>query len=244
MLFLAKPSLHEHPASRDARKMLLATQDFEQAYRNFPKQLRYERLMLACLAREPNDYVGAFCRLPTKLRELFLQAYQSYLFNKSLSRRIAVGHRLDTTEVGDHVVSVERSGLPMVAMHKMVSVENRTEINGAISAGKMRLALPLVGFKQHLSSGAQGEIEKQIIDEEGISLKNFGIAPMPEISLRGGLRTAITPLKDFSLGKVEADPTNLSEHKAEVSFTLNRGSYATIILRELMKPRNLVRSGF
>jgi tRNA pseudouridine13 synthase len=244
MLFLDKPSLYEHPESRQAREQLQATQDFEQALKNFPKQLRYERLMLRHLAKNPDDYVGAFRRLPIRLRELFPQAYQSYLFNKFLSGRITRGLPLARAEVGDYVVNVERSGLPMLTMHKIASAETLTEINKKIEAGKMRLAIPLFGFKQRTSLGAQGEIEKQIIEEESITQENFKISAMPEITARGELRTALTPLNNFSLNEISEDSANPSKHKAKVSFTLCRGSYATILLRELMKPLNPIKAGF
>ncbi len=244
MIFLAKPSPHEHPESRQARQQLQATQDFNQALENFPKQLHYERLMLRHLTKKPDDFIGAFRRLPIKLKELFPQAYQAYLFNRFLSRRIKEGLSLNRAEVGDYVVNVERSGLPMIRMHRMASTETVTEINKAIQTGKMRLAIPLVGFKQQLSRGVQGEIEKQILEEEGMSLEKFKIDAMPEISARGELRTMITPLNNFLLKEISKDFTNPSRQKAEVSFTLYRGSYATIILRELMKPRNPIKAGF
>ena len=244
MLFLAKPSLHEHPESRQAREQLYDTQDFNQALKNFPKQLRYERLMLRYLVKNPDDHVGAFRRLPLKLRELFPQAYPSYLFNKFLSRRIARGLLLNRAEIGEYVVNVECSGLPMLSMFKIVSAEALTEINKKIETGKMRLAIPLFGFKQHASLGVQGEIEKQILEEEGINQQNFRIPDMPEITARGELRTALTRLNNFSLNEIQKDSGNPSKHKAKVSFTLYRGSYATILLRELMKPRNPIKAGF
>jgi tRNA pseudouridine13 synthase len=108
----------------------------------------------------------------------------------------------------------------------------------------MRLAIPLIGFKQHTSLGVQGEIEKQILEEEGISQEGFKISVMLEISARGELRTAITPLNNFSLNEISVDSANPSKHKTKVSFTLYRGSYATILLRELVKPRNLIKAGF
>jgi tRNA pseudouridine13 synthase len=200
--------------------------------------------MLRHLAKKPDDHAGAFKRLPIRLQELFPQAYQSYLFNKFLSRRIACGLPVVRAEVGDYVVNVERSGLPMLTTHRMASVESLTEINKAIEAGKMRLAMPLVGFKLRTSLGVQGEIEKQILEEEEISQESFKIPAMTEISARGELRTAITSLNNFSLDEASEDSANPSKHEAEVGFTLYRGSYATILLRELMKPRNPIKAGF
>jgi tRNA pseudouridine13 synthase len=129
-------------------------------------------------------------------------------------------------------------------MPKIASVEALTEINNAIEASKMRLAIPLIGFKQRTSLGVQGEIEKQILEKEGFSQEGFKILAMPEITSRGELRTAMMPLNNFSLNEVSEDSANPSKHKAEVSFTLYRGSYATILLRELMKPRNSIKAGF
>ena len=244
MLFLAKPSQHEHPESRRAREALQATQDFKQALKIFPKQLRYERQMLRRLAERPDDFAGAFRRLPTRLRELFPQAYQSYLFNRFLSRRIANGLPLNRAEFGDYLVNVERTGLPALTMHKISRTETSAEINKAMQAGNMRLAIPLVGFKQRLSLGIQGEIEKQILQEEGISLADFKIASLPEISARGELRTAITRLNNFLVNELSHDPTDPSKCEVKVSFVLHRGSYATVLLRELMKPRNVIRARF
>src|SRR3989304_2976338 len=102
MLFLAQPSANEHPASRQARRELRSTQDFKQALQNFPKQLRYERLMLSHLVGKPADFVGAFKQFPTKLQMLFVQAVQSYLFNRFRSARIKNGFSLNKAEVGDY----------------------------------------------------------------------------------------------------------------------------------------------
>ncbi len=244
MLFLAKPSPFEHPESREAREQLHSTQDFEKALKIFPKQLHYERLMLKHLAKKPKDFVGAFRRLPPKLRQLFPQAYQAYLFNKFLSRRIACGLPLNGVEVGDYVVNVERSGLPMIKMYNVVSAQKLGEFNQEVKKGRMRLALPIIGFKQSTSQGVQGEIEKEILEEEGITPEQFKVSLMPEISAKGELRTALTELREYSLGEISRDMANPLKYLVRVRFTLYRGSYATVFLREIMKPRNPIKAGF
>ena len=244
MLFLAKPSPYEHPSSRQARKQLRTTKDFERALKEFPRQLRYERSMLRHLVKRPDDFAGAFRALPFKLQEMFVQAYESYLFNKFLSRRIALGMPLNMAEVGDYAVAVERSGLPIPTIHKTVTLEERTEINNSMQAGKLRIAIPLIGFKQHPSQGVQGEIEKRILEEEDVSPRDFRIPTMPELSTKGGLRAAITPINNFSADEISPDANTPRGHEVAAKFMLYRGSYATILLRELMKPRNIVKEGF
>jgi tRNA pseudouridine13 synthase len=244
MLFLAKPCPHEHPSSRTIRKELWETGDFEAAVKNFPNQLRYERTMLRHLVEHNADFAGAFRRLPFKLQEIFIQAYQSYLFNKFLSRRIEAGLPLNAAEIGDYVVPVERSGLSMPALHKTVDSSKRKEINHSIQTGKLRLAIPLVGFRQRPSQGCQGEIEKQTLEEEHVSLPDFRIAALPEVSTRGRLRAVTTPINDFSLDTTTAEAHRQSAHRVKVKFTLYKGSYATVVLREIMKPKNIIRQGF
>ncbi|MEM1588990.1 MAG: tRNA pseudouridine(13) synthase TruD [Candidatus Bathyarchaeia archaeon] len=244
MLFLAKPSPNEHPQSREAREELWKTQNFKKALKMFPKNLYYERLMLKHLVKKPEDFIGAIRRLPIKLQRLFPEAYQAYLFNKILSRRIAQGFPINRAEVGDYVVETEPSGLPNVSKYKIVSQESISEINKAIESGKVLLAIPLAGFKQSFSQGVQGEIEKAVLDEESVSLKNFKIKGLPELSLGGGLRAALARIKEFSLLEISGDETHPRKSKAIMSFMLYRGSYATAVLREFMKPRNPVKAGF
>lgn len=55
---------------------------------------------------------------------------------------------------------------------------------------------------------------------------------MQEVSGEGGFRQSLIQCRDFSA----ASPF--------VSFTLSRGSYATMILREIIKPENPVTAGF
>jgi tRNA pseudouridine13 synthase len=244
MLFLAEPSPYEHPSSRQARQELQATHDFEKALKEFPRQLRYEISMLKHLVKNPNDFAGSFGTLPFKLQELFIQAYESYLFNKFLSKRIAQGLPLNTTEAGDYVVAIEHSGLPSPTIFKTVNNEKRSEINNSIRSGKLRLAIPLIGFKQHPSQGAQGEIENRILEEEDVSPSEFHVSTMPDINTKGRLRAATTPINNFSSDETSIHANRPPGQQVEVTFTLRRGSYATILLREIMKPRNLVTEGF
>jgi tRNA pseudouridine13 synthase len=108
----------------------------------------------------------------------------------------------------------------------------------------LRLAIPLLGYRHKHSIGVNEEIEKQILEEEDISMSDFKVHAAPEVSLKGKLRAAIAPLNDFRLETVRSDSTEPADLEANMHFTLYRGSYATVVLRELMKPHNLVKDGF
>ncbi|MCX8153148.1 MAG: tRNA pseudouridine(13) synthase TruD [Candidatus Bathyarchaeota archaeon] len=244
MLFLAKPSNHEHPSSRQAREELQSKRDFRQALQNFPQNLRYERLMLRHLADNPEDFVGAFKQLPIKLQALFVQAYQSYLFNRFLSARIKQGLSLCKAEVGDYVLRVDRLGLPVPNTVKMVNSAMLAEANELIKSGKMRIALPLIGPKQRLADGVMGQIMQRILEEEGVKIESFKVQMKPSIGARGGFRAVISPLKNFVLNGISTSARTNRECEVTLSFMLQRGSYATVLLREIMKPLDPVCSGF
>jgi len=246
LTFLAQPSIHEHPESREAREQLLATQDFEEASRCFPRHLKYERFMLGHLAKLPRDFVGAFRELPLKLRKLFVQAYQSFLFNNFLSERIRRGISLNEAQVGDYVVKLNEKGLPTAEFTQVTasSLHARVRVKKALTDGKMRVAIPLVGFKQSPSQGVQGEIEQEILETENVNPEDFCISFMPEVSASGVLRTILAPALNLSVEETSRDSANPSKRKTRLGFMLHRGSYATVLLREFMKPRDLIKAGF
>ncbi len=235
MLFLAKPSPNEHPASRQARQELQETGDFKRALEEFPRQLRFERFMLAHLAEKPQDFLGSFGRLPQKLQTLFVQAHQSFLFNRFLSQRMKHGLPLNEAVAGDFVVAVERSGLPLTSMAKVVSSESLAEVNAQVRAGRLRVALPIFGQKQKLSQGAMGEIERSVLAEEGIAAENLRLNELSRVGGKGSLRTAAAPVRNFALSET-SNPT--------LNFMLLRGCYATVLLREIMKPADPVAAHF
>jgi tRNA pseudouridine13 synthase len=69
--------------------------------------------------------------------------------------------------------------------------------------------------------------------EENISPRDFYLKEMQELSVEGGFRQLPLLVNDFSYSD------NLL-----ISFNIPIGSYATILLRELMKPIDPIKSGF
>ena len=66
----------------------------------------------------------------------------------------------------------------------------------------------------------------------------------PEINGRGELRAIVAPVKNFKAKSVASESESSSTLKAGLEFMLFRGSYATVLLREVMKPKNLIAAGF
>ncbi|GKS67388.1 tRNA pseudouridine(13) synthase TruD [Nitrosarchaeum sp.] len=93
------------------------------------------------------------------------------------------------------------------------------------------LALPFVGYSYYKKTRFDFQISK-ILQTEEITTKDFFIKEMQEISSEGGFRQATIQC------------TNYSSKDSTVEFTLSRGSFATIILREIMKPKDPLCAGF
>ena len=86
--YIAKPYDDEYSSIRKVREELWETRQVENAAEKFPKQYRYEKALLYHLTKNPEDYKGAIKRLPENLQRLFIHAYQSWVFNRTLSRLI------------------------------------------------------------------------------------------------------------------------------------------------------------
>jgi len=244
LIFLLEPSIHEHRRSARARERLRETRDYKDSLRFFPRRLVYERLMLLHLARYPNDFLGAFRKVPRNLRVFFVQAYQSYLFNRFLSERMKHGLSLTEAYPGDYIVSLDEKGLPTDSF-KITESGEVSEINEAIGRKEMAVALPLVGYDRGVSKGTQGQIETDILEKGKVRPEDFRLEEMPEASAAGGLRNALVPFLDFDVA-VEENSGNANQNNIAVRFRfmLHKGSYATVVLREFMKPIDLVEAGF
>ena len=93
------------------------------------------------------------------------------------------------------------------------------------------LALPFVGYSYYKKTRFDFQISK-ILETEEIAPKDFFIKEMQEISSEGGFRQAAIQCTDYFTKDTTAE------------FTLSRGSFATILLREIMKPKDPILAGF
>ncbi|MDD2755574.1 MAG: tRNA pseudouridine(13) synthase TruD [Methanothrix sp.] len=231
-IFLALAFPGELESTRAARERLWETRDIPAALKEFPEYLRYELAMLNYLVEHPGDYAHSFDVLSVNLKRLFVHAYQSYLFNRILSRRMSVGMPLQRAVVGD-VVCFAKEGLPDMDRVQKVTMENLEAIDRLAKRGRAFLTLPLIGFETAIDEGAEGEIEQSILREEGISPENFRVPENPDLGSRGTRRAALCHVKP---------QIRVEENQAELQFTLPKGSYATVVLREYMKSADDIMS--
>jgi len=228
---------NENPYIKEIREKLCSCPS-RSLLRQVPKRLYYEKTLVSYLLKHPGDYIGAFRCLEKSIRRFFIQAFQAYLFNRSLSLRIKERLPLRRPLEGDYVVLSET---PFAMRILKVSSNNKNEIMEAVKKGKASLALNVFGYNTQLAGGPQGDIEKRVLETENISLEDFQVKHFPEARVKGYYRPALMPVENFKpLGIFkEGDFYSL-----KLSFILRKGFYATVVLREIMKPDNIVVAGF
>jgi tRNA(Glu) U13 pseudouridine synthase TruD len=54
----------------------------------------------------------------------------------------------------------------------------------------------------------------------------------------------VNPVWNLVQEEVADDSENEDKRVMKLGFSLNRGSYATVVLREFMKPQDLIQAGY
>ncbi len=225
--YIAHPQKSENDECYEARKFLEDTWDFEEALERYPPILTFEKRMIKHLKYNPEDYVSALKTLPHNLLMMFVHAYQSYLFNRMVSLRLKKGLPLNDVLIGDVVLPADREGLPNKDTKVIVHERNLQKASSMVKEGKAYVSAPLYGHNSEFSEGEQGEIERKIVEEESVRKDDFIIPKISSISSTGTRRSVFAPAKDLSW--------DLQGDALKIEVGLNKGTYATTLLREFMK---------
>jgi tRNA pseudouridine13 synthase len=156
-------------------------------------------------------------RPPTPFqRKLYLSAFQSLLFNRALAGRIRAG-TLGRALVGDVLRKSDTGGL-------FVCAEPALE-QPRVDAFEVSPAGPLFGPKMVKAGGAVAAAEEALLGDAGVTLEDFRRG---RGETEGARRAYRIRLEDVAMEEEGRDVV--------LSFTLPRGSYATVVLDEVMKP--------
>ncbi|MFW9864541.1 MAG: tRNA pseudouridine(13) synthase TruD [Candidatus Thorarchaeota archaeon] len=234
--YVLKTYSTESNESRSARTELRNQQDLEKAYDNFPKILQYERKMIQYLMNNPDNFEGAVNTLPSDLKRLLISSFQSYIFNKMLSLRVKKGYSLFTPVEGD-VISILDDYNGNVTPVKYIYGGNYDEyLEKALNVNRALIILPIIGTNTNLDDfPLMKSIYKEIIELEGINEDIFQQDIAKDIAFKGSIRAIIAKPTDLKLSNTTDDECNINKKKIRIEFSIQKGSYATMLIRELIK---------
>ncbi|MEM0136757.1 MAG: tRNA pseudouridine(13) synthase TruD [Thermoplasmatales archaeon] len=211
MLFLGYPG---EDRFADIRRQFYKLPDPIKGLEIFPLSLDLERKVLEHLASQQEDYSGAIKELPDNLVSMFIHAYQGFIFNKIVSKRLKLAKSLlpgDLFHINDELIRVNNLNLDRV--------------NSLFERGEGSPTGLVVGYDTELAGGKMGEIEEEVLVQEGIKQSDFKI-PFG-LSSKGERRDLFLRFSDFGFSDME------------VRFSLPPGGYATSVLREIMRVEDM-----
>jgi len=188
--------------------------DLSEALRLFPRHCRGERDVLQRLVARPGEYEKAFSAIHPRMKKLYLSAAQSFLFDRTVARRI---ENIDGLMNGD-LACKHVNGACFLVEDAAVEAER-------VAAFEISASGPMFGCKMKCPEGAAWELEHEILEQGGVALSAFDMSG--GLRMEGERRPLRVPAGDLSW--------STSEDTVTVAFSLPKGSYATSLLREITK---------
>jgi len=93
--------------------------------------------------------------------------------------------------------------------------------------------IPIVGFATEINDLTIKNIVDAILKEEGITLQDFVIRAIPDLTSSGSERELYAEVKDIIIGELEDDELNPGKKKVLLKFGLGKGSYATEVIKAM-----------
>ncbi|RLF59836.1 MAG: hypothetical protein DRN25_03590 [Thermoplasmata archaeon] len=179
--------------------------------RDFCKAARLIPEIKDHLKDKPKDCIGALRRIPKRILRMFPNSYQSYLWNRTVSKYI---ERFKHTHI---TCCLGKLNVPLEG------IEN--------------VKVPLIGYDVEFPEFMKDIIET-LMKEEVITKEDFRIREMPEFDLPGNMRDMLVEVKNLKIGSLEDDELNPEKRKCKVEFFLPKGSYATIVIKTMLADLN------
>jgi tRNA pseudouridine13 synthase len=166
------------------------------------------------------DWRTAYRKIPAHLREMFVNAYQSYLWNECIK------------EVLKEVVEKKKIYSVEYAIGALLFYEN-------LSEDEMK---KIPETFQTISENVTVSLEEQrivdrVLTKEGLTLADFAIESETGNFFKTRARQVLLIPENFTISQSTRDELNSKgntvRHKIQVSFSLPKGSYATIVTKRL-----------
>lgn len=210
--YLARPYSKETKNHREFRKKI------EENWGNFnlkniPNHLILEKKVINYLSKKPYDFQNAFKILPKQILTLFIHAYQSKLFNNILAKYIQENFKKN------YKIKYCYGKLPVINQD-------------------LNLNLPLIGYNYKFKDNKIDNYLKNLLEKDNIELKDFKFKEFSFLNSKTLMRKSSIKIKNLKINNLEKDEINKNHKKQEISFSLPKGSYATMVIKQLYYKNN------
>jgi tRNA pseudouridine13 synthase len=211
-LAIASPSGQDRKAERELRTRL---RDRWGDWSGLAKELppSTERSVAHFLADRPGAFGFAFELLDQNLRILYLSAYQSWLWNRTLAeivRKLPDPYEVEYA-AGRHV------------FYRSLRPEEQDRL--------AELTIPLITPAQKFEGDTAG-IVASLLREEAIEQRQFRLKKLAKTFFGKGQRDAVVAPSGLTSSSGD-DELHRGRRRLTLAFELPRGSYATILLKRL-----------
>ena len=205
--------------SEDSKEEKKRKRFFIKNWGNFDKlesaaKTELEKKIFKILKEKPKGFLNAIHEYPVEEISMALSAYQSFLWNKMLSKFIE--------PVSDLKIPIKCWLYPS---YRTLTKENLEYFKN--------LELPTHGIKPGFIDKKIEDIYNQVLIDEGLYQEKIGMRKYRKVILKSFLRPAIVIPEDLKLIEISDDDIYRGKKSISLSFTLPRGSFATILLKNL-----------
>ena len=165
----------------------------------------------------PGDYRGALTRIRPDLRNLYLAAFQSFLWNRLLSDFVV--ETCQPEQIG--AVEVKMGELPFF-----------TSLDDATRQSLHSTELPLPSSRIRLDDGPIRQLVERSLGELGLTMREIRVKYPRDSFFSKGWRPAGFSVSGLSHAAAD-DELYEGRRKLTLSFELPRGSYATILIKRV-----------
>ncbi len=177
----------------------------------------YENEVVKFLSKYPRDYVGALRLIPRKILTLFVNSYQSYIFNKVLETCLL--------ERSFSYKKFKNTEIPIVGFGSQINPLKNVEDAKSLKAYK---------FQDLNPNSLVSKETLKLMGQEKILPRDFIVRQIPELSSEGTSRKAFAKAGKLS-AEIGNDELNEDMNKVKLCFSLPKGSYATVFVDWLFR---------
>jgi len=166
------------------------------------------------------SWLDAYKKIPANLREMHVNAYQSYLWNECIKEilRVCIS--------GKKIYSIKYA-VGLLYFYKDLSDEE---------LGNIPSMFPTLSDKVKLSE-FDNKIVSKVLSNENITIQDLDIESLTGNFFKTRKRQVIVITENFSASDPMNDELNAingkPQHKITLSFSLPKGSYATIVTKKI-----------